>query len=51
MDEATILALAPSPDVFDAGALLFVKGALRELRRTDDATLIFGACAGSSALP
>jgi len=51
MDEATIEALAPSPDVFAAGVLLFLNGAITVQLRTDDATLIFGACAGSGALP
>ena len=51
MNEATIEALAPSPDVFAAGVLLFLNGAITVQLRTDDATLIFGACAGSGALP
>lgn len=51
MDERALLALAPSPDTYDAGVQLARTSQFSELRRTADEQLVFGLCAGSGATP
>lgn len=51
MEEAEILALAPSPDAFDRAASLVRSQALKNLRRNEGGDYLWADCEGSGADP